>query len=85
MSELFEFPCTFPIKVMGEHDAGIEAIVKNVLNDLVDDPSTIMITTRDSAGGKYISVSAKFTATSKEQLDNIYKAISSNDAVKMVL
>lgn len=84
-ANLFEFPCTFPIKVMGESDQDLDIFVREVLEKHVKDKSTIHITVRDSAAGNFISVTAKFTADSKAQLDKIYEAFSGSDKVKMVL
>lgn len=85
MSELFEFPCVFPIKVMGERDAGLEELVHSTLSEHVNKPETIIINMRESAQGNFVSVTAKFEADSKEQLDKIYEALSANESVKMVL
>lgn len=82
---LFEFPCTFPIKTMGEADAGLEELVQDVLEKHVSNKDSIELTVRESGAGNYISVTAKFTAESKAQLDQIYQELSTNDKVKMVL
>lgn len=87
MTDLFEFPCVFPIKVMGEKTADLKNIVLTILKAHLEKTyiSEIIIEERESSGGKYLSVTAKFTASSKEQLDNIYKAISNHEAVKFAL
>jgi len=84
---LFEFPCTFPIKVMGEKTENLKKIVYEILlAHLADaDHETIFINERESTGGKYLSITAKFKADSKDQLNAIYQALSNHEAVKMVL
>ena len=47
------------------------------------DPASIA--QRDSSGGKYISLTITITATSREQLDDLYRALSSHPMVKVVL
>lgn len=85
MSELFEFPCLFPIKVMGERGANLESFVREVLKSHIAKPESIIINLRESTQGNYISVTAKFEAESKEQLDAIYTELSASEQVKMVI
>ncbi|KFJ43935.1 DUF493 domain-containing protein [Francisella philomiragia] len=81
----FEFPCQFPIKIMANpQKETVEAILK-VFEKYVPKHSEIDFNTKESKTGKYISITAIFTADSKEQLDNIYKEISSHPEVHMVL
>lgn len=79
------FPCTFPIKIMGKQDAGLEDFIKETLKNNVQAPETIEIQSRHSKHKNYISITATFTAHSKEELDNLYNLISANPAVKMAL
>ncbi|MDO8955038.1 MAG: DUF493 domain-containing protein [Gammaproteobacteria bacterium] len=81
----FEFPCLFPIKVMGEKGHDIQALVEKTLAQHVKDPKSIEIRTRDSEGGKYISITATFMADSKAQLNAIYEILSKHEHVKMCL
>lgn len=87
MSEdtLFEFPCDFPIKVMGDaaddFDAHVVAIIRKHVSDLPEGAAT----TRASKGGKFQSVTVLFTATSKAQLDAIYMELTACPRIKMVL
>ncbi len=82
---LIEYPSLFPIKVMGVKADGfvhaVTAIAKQ--HDPFFDASTIEL--RDSSGGKYLGVTITVTATSREQLDDIYRALSSHPMVKVVL
>jgi putative lipoic acid-binding regulatory protein len=82
---LIEFPSLFPIKVMGANDPGFEqAMVDVVLRfDPGYDHRSLQI--RHSRGGKYLGLTLSVTATSREQLDALYRALSSHPLVKMVL
>ncbi|MDE2402915.1 MAG: DUF493 family protein [Burkholderiales bacterium] len=82
---LIQFPSAFPIKVMGLHDAAlVEAIVAVVVqHDPTFDPATLE--QRPSSGGKYLGLTVTVTATSREQLDNLYRALTGHPLVKYVL
>lgn len=82
---LIEFPCDFPIKVMGETHADFTAeIIKAIqfLNPNFDESNIEM---RGSSGGKYISLTCTVYVTSKLQLDDIYRTLSSHQMVKVTL
>jgi uncharacterized protein len=82
---LIEFPCDFPIKVMGEtHDDFASEIIKTIQNQLPSFTAN-QIEMRGSSGGKYISLTCTVNVTSKPQLDDIYRALSSHPLVKFVL
>ncbi len=82
---LIDYPSQFPIKVMGENVDGYVHAVTAIARqfDPAFDASTIEL--RDSKGGKYLGVTITVTATSREQLDDIYRALSSHPMVKVVL
>jgi putative lipoic acid-binding regulatory protein len=40
---------------------------------------------RESSGGKYLGVTITVTATSREQLDELYRTLSTHPMVKIVL
>lgn len=79
------FPTDFPIKVMGERvERYAQSIVDVVLQHAPDfDPATLEL--RASSGGKYLSVTATIRATSRAQLDALYRALTSHPLVKVVL
>ncbi len=82
---LIEFPCDFPIKVMGAtHDDFATSIVEVIRQHQTDFDAT-RVEMRASSGGKYISLTCTVYVTSKQQLDNIYRALTSHPAVKFVL
>ncbi len=82
---LIEYPSDFPIKIMGAmHDSFAEVIVEVVT---LHDPEfhAGRLEMRPSAKGNYLSLTATVRATSREQLDNLYRALSSHPMVKVVL
>ncbi len=80
-----KFPCIFPIKAIGKNTSDFEpkivAIIRQHVPELRDDK----ISRRLSADGKYLSVTAVFTAASREQLDALYRDLSSDEQVLMIL
>jgi putative lipoic acid-binding regulatory protein len=82
---LIEYPSIFPIKVMGEaHDNFVHAMVQVAQQfDQSFDAATVEL--RPSKGGKYLGVTLSVNATSREQLDNLYRALTSHPMVKIVL
>ena len=82
---LIEFPCDFPIKVMGLAQEGfVQAIADVVLKHAPDfDAATMEM--RPSKAGNYLSLTCTVHATSKAQLDALYRALTSHPLVKVVL
>jgi putative lipoic acid-binding regulatory protein len=82
---LIEYPSSFPIKVMGAKvDGFVQAVTELARQfDPTFDASTIEL--RDSRAGNYLGVTITITATSREQLDDLYRALSSHPMVKVVL
>ena len=82
---LIEYPSRFPIKVMGAKVDGFVHAVTQVAErfDPQFDASTIEL--RTSKEGNYLGVTITVTATSREQLDDIYRTLSSHPMVKVVL
>ncbi|MCH8178727.1 MAG: DUF493 family protein [Proteobacteria bacterium] len=82
---LIQYPSTFPIKVMGaHHEAFVAAVVEVVVqHDPGFDAGTIE--RRPSSSGNYLGLTVLVTATSREQLDNIYRGLTSLSHVKYVL
>lgn len=84
-TELLEFPCDFPLKIMGARAEGFaQAVVEVVLQHAPDfDASTLEM--RASSGGNYLGVTATIRATSRAQLDALYGALVAHPMVKVVL
>ena len=84
-SAALEFPCEYPIKVMGEAAPDFVLHVVEIVRGHVDDFDEERIVTRASSKGRYVSVTLTFTARSREQLDALYSALSSDARVSIVL
>jgi len=82
---LIEYPSLFPIKVMGANvDGFVHAVTQVAKNfDPAFDAGTVEI--RPSSGGKYLGVTVTVTVTSREQLDELYRTLSTHPMVKVVL
>ncbi len=82
---LIVYPSDFPIKIMGVmQDAFVQTMLELVtLHDPDFDGSKM--TMRPSTKGTYLALTVTVRATSREQLDNLYRALSSHPMVKVVL
>jgi putative lipoic acid-binding regulatory protein len=82
---LITYPCAVPIKVMGAQVDGFVPALTQVARafDPKFDASTIEL--RQSRGGRYLGVTLTITATSREQLDELYRTLSTHPMVKVVL
>ena len=79
---ILKFPCRFPIKVMGDVDAALEELVRETLEQHLNDLETLEFKSKVSGAGNYISITATFTAENQEQLDRIYTILSQHERVK---
>lgn len=82
---LIAYPSPFPIKVMGERVAGFVAALTHIARQFDPSFDAARIELRESKGGKYLGVTLIVTATSREQLDALYRTLSSHPMVKVVL
>jgi uncharacterized protein len=82
---LIDYPSRFPIKVMGANVEGFVQAVVKVAQQFDPGFDTATIETRESSGGKYLGVTITITATSREQLDELYRTLSTHPMVKVVL
>jgi len=82
---LIEYPSDFPIKVMGKaHPEFAQMLTEVVLQfDPAFDPATVEM--RPSKGGNYIGLTFTVRATSREQLDELYRALHGHHLVSIVL
>lgn len=82
---LLQFPCSFPIKVMGRHEPGFEALVVELVGSHAGPLAEGSVRSRASSSGRYLSVTITITATSRTQLDDIYRSLSATPQVLFVL
>lgn len=82
---LLEFPCDFPLKIMGARTQDFaQTIVELVIRHAPDfNPATAEM--RPSAKGNYLSLTCTIRATSQSQLDNLYRELTAHPMVKVVL
>ena len=82
---LIEYPCDFPIKVMGlQADGFVEAMVM-VAQQFDSSFVAERLERRPSSTGKYLGLTLNIVATSREQLDELYRTLSTHPMVKVVL
>jgi O-acetyl-ADP-ribose deacetylase (regulator of RNase III)/putative lipoic acid-binding regulatory protein len=79
-----QFPCTFPIKVMGPNNEAFVLAVSAIFCRYVA-PDQISYSRRLSSGDKYLSLTVTFPAQSREQLDNLYRELNAHELVLMTL
>jgi putative lipoic acid-binding regulatory protein len=82
---LLDFPCVFPLKIMGRADGALAETVFGIVRRHAPDFDATAVETRASSGGKYLSLTCTINATSKAQLDALYRELSGHPAVKIVL
>ena len=82
---LITYPCAFPIKVMGAKVDGLLHAITHIAAqfDPGFDASTIEL--RESSTGKYLGITITVNVTSREQLDELYRTLSTHPMVKVVL
>ena len=82
---LIVYPSQFPIKVMGLRVEGFVNAVTMIARQFDPGFDATTIELRESKGGKYLGVTVTVTATSREQLDALYRTMSTHPLVKVVL
>ncbi len=82
---LLTFPCVFPIKVMGRTQDGFAQSIVGVVRKHAPDFDAATLEMRASRAGKYLSLTCTVNATSREQLDGLYRDLSSHPMVALVL
>ncbi|MDO5087249.1 MAG: DUF493 domain-containing protein [Comamonadaceae bacterium] len=82
---VMQFPMPFPVKVMGlKQDGFVHAITEIARRfDPTFDATTVEL--RESAKGHYLGVTITITATSRAQLDELYRTLSTHPMVKVAL
>ncbi len=79
------FPCDFPIKVMGRSGERFETAVTTILQRHTSTEERLSLERRSSKGGKYTSITILLRASSREQLDAIYRELSACEEILMAL
>ncbi len=82
---LIEYPSLFPIKVMGLKADGFVHAITMIAHAFDPAFNAGTIELRESKGGKYLGITVTVTVTSREQLDELYRTLSTHPMVKVVL
>jgi putative lipoic acid-binding regulatory protein len=82
---LLEFPCVFPLKVIGRNVAEFEGEVLAIIQKHVPEAQRENVTRRPSAGNKYLALTVTFVADNQRQLDELYFELNRHELVLMTL
>jgi uncharacterized protein len=82
---LIEYPCRFPIKVMGAKAEGFVHAMTQIARLFDPDFDAAAIELRESKAGNYLGITLTINATSRDQLDELYRTLSTHPMVKVVL
>ena len=82
---LFEFPCDFPIKVMGKSHPEFAETIVTAVRQFDNDVDASRVETRPSSGGTYTGLTVTVRARDRAHLDDIYRSLTSHPMVKVVL
>lgn len=79
--EIMEFPLEFPVKIIGKDVDDFQSLVREILKPHIGTIESDAITRNESRSGTYLSLTLRFTATSREQLDAVYQTLSDHPKV----
>ncbi|MCB1936354.1 MAG: DUF493 family protein [Nitrosomonas sp.] len=82
---LIEYPCDFPIKIMGKAEQDFTQTAVSIVKHHAPDFDETTIEVRESKGGNYLSITCTIRATSRDQLDALYSALTGHPMVSIVL
>jgi putative lipoic acid-binding regulatory protein len=82
---LVEFPSDFPIKVMGRHDSNLRALTQAIIERHAGPLVDASVRTRTSGDGNFVALTYMVRASSREQLDDIYRELTACKSVLMAL
>ena len=80
-----KFPTEFPIKVMGRHDSNLRELTQGIVERHAGPLDVASIRSRASSDGNFLSVTYVVQATSREQLDALYRELTACESVLMAL
>ncbi len=84
-SSLIEYPCDFPIKIIGHSQKGFTQAVLSIVKTHAPDFDDTTLEVRTSKNGTYLSLTCTIRATSRMQLDTLYQALHDHPMVTMLL
>lgn len=83
--EVMKFPCDFPLKVFGLNKPGFKQIALDIISVHCPESTSFQVKKNKSKKGKYQSLTITFTAHSRQQMDDIYQALTDSEHVVMSL
>ncbi len=84
-NNLLQFPCAFPLKIIGWNSHEFHSVVTSILRKHSPDQEDLTSTSNLSSSNKYISITTVINAKSKDQMDAIYRELNNHKLVLMVL
>lgn len=84
-SPQIEFPCNYPIKVMGLDENNFSAAIVDIIRRHAPDLKDENIDYRPSRHGKYLAVNVIINAQGERQIENIFEDLKASGRVAMVL
>lgn len=84
-TSLLEFPCDFPLKIMGKRTDDFSQTVVAIVREFAPDFEPATVEMRPSKSATYLSLTCTVRAHSQAQLDALYRALTSHPSVKIVL
>jgi putative lipoic acid-binding regulatory protein len=82
---LLEFPCDFPLKIMGANAPDFAQAIAGVVLIHAPDFDAATMEMRASKAGNYLGLTCTVRATSQAQLDELYRALTAHPMVRVVL
>lgn len=83
--KLLQFPCEFPIKIMGTNDSNLLSEITAIVSRYYPELNSKDIVVKPSSKGNYIAITVTIFATSQKQLDNIYNSLNQHKLIKLTL
>ncbi|MBT4521288.1 MAG: DUF493 domain-containing protein [Halieaceae bacterium] len=80
-----EFPCGYPIKILGRNQVNFESIVLAVVERHAPDFDRRSVKAKKSSKGTFSSINITITATGPEQLEALHRELLATGLVKMVI
>lgn len=83
--ELIDFPCSFPVKVMGRADSSFRRTVLEIVQRHAPEVRESDLRYQDSSRGRFLSITVEIEAHSRRQLDSLYRELNAHESVLMTL
>ncbi|MDX1452115.1 MAG: DUF493 domain-containing protein [Oleiphilaceae bacterium] len=80
-----EFPCDYPIKVIGDNGDDFQGLVVSMVRKVAPDFDESTVSLNASRNGTFVSVRFSIRATGKEQLATLHQTLMASKRVKMVI